>query len=129
LALELFEFCWGCQAHANLPLVHSLRSTLNQGPFPPRSLPASRVLWAPPTPALATPCGVLGLHPARTGLPCCAPHRLHTCRAQISRWTARRGRLLLPGTSAFPAFGTGRHPRHPSRNLLGLHSRCGLRTR
>jgi hypothetical protein len=53
--LELFELCRGCQAHANLPLVHSSRSTLNQGPFPPRSLPASKVLWAPPTPVRATP--------------------------------------------------------------------------
>jgi hypothetical protein len=37
--------------------------------------------------------------------------------------------LLLPGASAFPEVWTGRHPPLRFRDLLRLHSRCGLRTR
>jgi hypothetical protein len=51
----------GFQALANLPLV---------------------VLWALRLLRAPRPLGMFGLHPARSGLPCCAPHLLYTCRAQ-----------------------------------------------
>ena len=81
LLLELFELCRGCQAHANLPLVHSLSSTLNQGPFPPRSLPASPVLWAPPTPVRAMPFRHVRSSPRSHRPPVLRTPPLHACRA------------------------------------------------
>ncbi len=81
LLLKLFELCRGCQAHANLPLVHSSRSTLNQGPFPPRSLPASQVLWAPPTPVRATPSRRVRSSPRSHRPPVLRTPPLHACRA------------------------------------------------
>ncbi len=44
LRSEFFELCRGCRLTPISRCVHSSRSTLNQGPFPPRSLPASSVL-------------------------------------------------------------------------------------
>jgi hypothetical protein len=79
--LELFKLRRGFQAHANLPLVHSLSSTLNQGSFPPRSLPASQVLRAPPTPVRATPFRRVRSSPRPHRPPVLRTPPLHACRA------------------------------------------------
>ena len=68
--LEIFELCKGCRLTPISRCVLSLRSILNQGPFPPRSLPASSVLRAPPTPGPRhAPSACSGRHPSRTRSP------------------------------------------------------------
>jgi hypothetical protein len=70
LRSEFFELCRGCRLTPISRCVHSSRSTLNQGPFPPRSLPASSVVRALPTPGLRhalTACS--GRYPAPTRSP------------------------------------------------------------
>jgi hypothetical protein len=96
-------------SHSSIPR----DSTLNQGPFPPRSLPASQVLRAPPTPVLATPSRRVRSSPRMHRPPVLrTPPCAHMPRP-LPRWATRLGRLLPPSASAFPAFGTGRHPRSP----------------
>ncbi len=76
------SFVWAVRFITNLPLVHSLRSTLNQGPVPPRSLPALSVPSAPPTPSRATPDGVFGLRSALDQVSRVAHFSLHACCAK-----------------------------------------------
>jgi hypothetical protein len=74
LRSEIFELCRGCRLAPISRCVLSLRSTLNQGSFPPRSLPASSVLRAPPTPGPRhAPWACSGRHPA-----CARPPVLRT---------------------------------------------------
>jgi len=129
LLLELFELCRGCQALANLPLVHSSRKHSEPGP-----LPSTVVTRFPGTmgPSDSWACHALSACSVFTPL-AQASRVAHSTVARmprpLSRWATRLGRLLPPGASAFPVFGTGRRPRQSSRDLLRLHSRCGLRTR
>jgi hypothetical protein len=129
LLLELFELCRGCQARANLPLVHSSRKHSEPGP-----LPSTVVTRFSGTMGPSDSCARHALSACSVFTPHAQASRVaHSTFARmprpLSRWATRLGRLLPPGTSAFPVFGTGRRPRQSSRDLLRLHSRCGLRTR
>jgi hypothetical protein len=128
LRSELFELCRGCRLTPISRCVLSLRSTLNQGPFPPRSLPASQVVWAPPTPGLRharSACS--GRHPAWTRPPVLRTSPCAHMPRPLPRWNAQRCSVdLLAGHMAFPVCEPGRLPRLPFRGLLGLHSCCGL---
>ncbi len=80
---------------------------------PPDQCAAQRTLRAPPTPGRATPFRRVRSSPRTPRSPVLrTPPFAHMPRP-LPRWVTRLGRLLPPGTSAFPAFGTGRHPRSP----------------
>jgi hypothetical protein len=107
LRSEIFELCRGCRLTPISRCVLSSPSILNQGPFPPRSLPASSVVRAPPTPGLRhtlTACS--GCHPART-------------RSPVLR-TSPCAHMPRPTTPVeCPAM-----PRRPSRWTRGLPCMC-----
>ena len=118
---------WSCPCLLSAPLPA-------QGPFPRRALPR--------VPGTTGPSATLPARPAPRGVPvaaCTAPAGLPVllrlpssmhADATTPAETSRCSRRSLPGwPAAFPLTQEGRLPRHPSRGLLGVHSRSGLHGR
>ena len=94
-ASELFLEVSGSSPISRSALLPAL--TLNRGPFPPPSLPASSVLWTSPTPQAARPVprgrpvGVTT--PTAWGLPCCVDSPFVDMPSPLPRWDRRRDRV------------------------------------
>ena len=129
LLLELFELCRGCQALANLPLVHSSRKHSEPGPLPstvvtrfPGTMGPSDS-WA--CHALSA-CSVFTPHAqvSRVAHSTFCTHAAPITPVGHQAWSIAATRCL-----GLPRIWDGSAPTQSSRGLLRLHLRCGLRTR
>jgi len=112
------------------PLLGSVRSTQNQGPFPPPALPGFLGIMGPSDAHLGPPPAErLRISDSLTsvGLPCCDAFFLYVPPPLPRRVIRSLGGCLRSGCGGLPRVSVGSALATAFRGLLRVHACCGPR--